>query len=234
VLVNLAIFFTIWQFSKTGLAVKKLSNKTDNINKDWRLCLSGMILPSMMSTAVAVYTILLSNRFIIQLLFILNIILLYFYLRCIYYYLARPAAYKQFSIENISSYCNFLIFFLVAAAVYGMQSFLNIQIWLLMIIILVTAGLIVYQILWANKIELSKGIIYILISCLILAELSWSISFLPLNHYVAGLTLALCYYMLIGLIRYYLLDALNGRRIKLYLCVGFIGLFIVLVTARWM
>ena len=61
VLINLVIFFAIWQFSKIGFAIKKLSNEANNISKDWRLCLSGMILPSMMSTAIVVYTILKDN-----------------------------------------------------------------------------------------------------------------------------------------------------------------------------
>ncbi|MCK4554024.1 hypothetical protein KAU19_03605 [Candidatus Parcubacteria bacterium] len=222
VLVNLLIFFAVWQFSRAS-----------NANKDWS-CFSGIIFPSLISTAVVVYTILLSNKFVIQLLFVLNIILLYFYLRYIYYYLVRPAAYKAFSIENISSYGNFLIFFLVATTIYGMQAFLSVKTWLLMIIMLAASGLIVYQVMWANKIDLGKGLIYILISCLIILELSWSISFLPLNHHIAGLITAICYYMLIGLVRHFLLDKLDKKIIRLYLGFGLTSLFIVLITARWL
>ncbi len=221
-LVNLLIFFAVWQFSKAS-----------NVNKDWS-CFSGIILPSLMSTAVLVYTILLSSKFIIQLLFILNIVLLYFYLRYVYYYLARSIAYEPFSIENISSYGNFLIFFLLATTIYGMQAFLSIQTWLLMIIMLAASGLIVYQVMWANKIDLGKGLVYILISCLIIIELSWSISFLPLNHNIAGLIIAICYYMLIGLVRHFLLDKLDKKIIRLYLGFGLTSLFIVLITARWL
>ncbi|MCK4554591.1 hypothetical protein KAU19_06575 [Candidatus Parcubacteria bacterium] len=220
VLVNLLIFFAVWQFAKYS-----------DTNKDWW---NFLILPALMSTAVMVYTILLSNKFVVQLLFVLNIILLYFYLRYIYYYLVRPAAYKAFSIENISSYGNFLIFFLVATTIYGMQAFLSIQTWLLMIIMLAATGLIVYQVMWANKIDFGKGLIYILISCLIILELSWSISFLPLNHHIAGLIIAICYYMLIGLVRHFLLDKLDKKIIRLYLGFGLTSLFIILITARWL
>jgi len=242
VLVNLLIFFAVWQFSKAS-----------DISKDRWSRFSLMILPCMMSTSVAVYIILLSNKLVVQLLLILNIVLLYLYLRYIYYYLIRPAAYTAFSIENISSYGNFFTFFLVATTVYGMQAFLSIQTWLLMIIMLMASGLIVYQVMWANKIDLGKpralemlrggqgiskvrgkGIIYILISCLIIFELSWSISFLPLNHHIAGLIVAICYYMLIGLVRHFLLEKLDKKIIRLYLGFGLTSLFIVLITARWM
>jgi len=220
VLINLFLFFTVWQFSRVS-----------DTQKDWW---NFLILPSLMTTATAAYTTLLTNKLIIQLLFIFNIVLLYIYLKHIYYYLIRPQAYQPFSIENITSYGNFLTFFLVATTIYGFQSFLSIQTWLLMIIIMLASVLTIYQIMWANKIDFNKGIIYLLISCLIIVELSWSISFLPINYNIAGLTIAICYYMLIGLVRHFLLDKLDKKTIKLYLGFGFTSLFIILVTARWL
>jgi len=223
VLVTLVIFSAVWQFYRAS-----------EINKEWWSRLGGIILPVLMSIAVVAYTTLLSSKLVIQILFILNIILLYSYLRQIYYYLIRPLAYEAFSIENISSFGNFLTFFLLAATIYGLQSFLNISIWLLMIAMLAVTSLIIYQVVWANKIDLRKGLPYILITSLILFELSWSVSFLPLNHNISGLVIALCYYMLIGLVRHFLLDALDSGKIKFYLGFGFTSLFIILFTARWM
>ena len=220
VLVNLLIFFPVWKFTKASKVDKKWWN--------------FLILPNMMSIAIIMYVILLSNKFAIQLLFILNIVLLYYYLRYIYYYLINPALYKSLSIENISSYGNLLTIFLFSTAIYGLQSFLNIQAWILISAILIINGLIIYQVMWANKIDLSESIIYIFIGCLIIVELSWSVSFLPLNHQVSGLTIAICYYMIIGLIRHFLLGKLNKQIVKSYLGFGFISLFIILITARWL
>lgn len=220
VLVNLLICFTVWRFSRAS-----------DVDKRWW---NFFILPGLMSTSIMVYTVLLANKTIIQSFFILDVVLLYFYLRYVYYYLFRPAAYEPFSIENISSYGNFLTFFLVSAAVYGLQSFLNLRVWLLMAVILFVAALIIYQIIWANKINFKKSLPCVLINCLILIELSWSLSFLPLNHNVSGLTLAICYYMLIGLSRHYLLGGLDKNKIKLYLSFGFISILIILLTARWL
>ncbi|MBU4454984.1 hypothetical protein KJ586_00515 [Patescibacteria group bacterium] len=220
ILVNLFIFFTVWRFSRAS-----------DVDKSWW---NFFILPCLMSASIIAYTVLLANKTIIQSLFILNVILLYFYLRYVYYYLLRPAAYKPFSIENISSYGNFLTFFLISAACYGLQSFLNLRVWLLMAVVLLAAALIIYQIIWANKIDFKKSLPYILINCLILAELSWSLSFLPLNHNVSGLTLAICYYMLMGLSRHHLLGGLDKSKIKLYLSFGFISILIILLTARWL
>ena len=48
-----------------------------------------------------------------------------------------------------------------------------------------------------------------------------------------GLILALCYYMLVGLVRFYLLGSINPRIVRLYLLFGFACMAAVLLTARW-
>ena len=219
VLAGLLIFFAIWQFSQ--------ASKTDN--RWWNY----LILPAVMSAAVMGYSVFLSNKLIIQVLFILNIIFLYLYLRYVYYYLLNPAVYEVFSIENISSYVNWLAFFLLASMVYGLESFLNLPIsWLVLITMFFTA-LLIYQIIWANKIATRVGLAYILISCLILIELFWSISFLPLNYNIAGLCLAICYYVIVGLVKNQLLSKLDTAMVKMYLILGSVSLILVLLTAKW-
>ncbi|OGF24299.1 hypothetical protein A3H09_02730 [Candidatus Falkowbacteria bacterium RIFCSPLOWO2_12_FULL_45_13] len=220
VLVNLLIFFTVWQFSQTS-----------EIDKRWW---NYLILPAVMSVAVMSYSVFLSFKLIIQLLYFFNLVFLYLYLRYVYYYLLNPLAYEVFSIENISSYINWLTFFLLAATVYGLASFLNLPIsWLVLIMISLTS-LLVYQIIWANKIELMPSLPYILISCLILVELFWSISFLPFNYNISGLSLAICYYVVIGLVKNHLLLKLDAAKVKMYLILGSISLLLVLSTAKWM
>ena len=220
VLANLSIFLAIWQFSKAGEG-----------ENNW---LNFMILPCLMLIATVSYSILLSSRFFIQLLFIFFIILLYTYLRYAYYYLARPGSYTAFSIENISSYGNFLTFFLISATIFGLKSFLNISVLILITALLIASGLIVYQIIWANAVSIKKGAIFIFISSLIILELFWAAFFLPVNHNVAGLSMAICYYMLIGLVRHFLIEKLDAQKAKLYLGFGLASLFIVLITARWL
>jgi len=219
VLINLLIFFAVWQFCAKS-----------QVDSEWW---NYLILPAVMSTAVMAYSVFLSSKPVIQLLFVLNLVFLYFYLRHIYYYLLNPSAYEIFSIENISSYVSWLSFFLLASTIYGLQSFLNLPIFQLVLIMLAAAALIIYQIIWVNKIELKKGLPYILISCLILVELCWSISFLPFNYNISGLCLAICFYVVTGLIKNQLLDKLDATRVKMYLILGSVSLCLILFTARW-
>ena len=219
VLAILLIFFAVWQF---GGASK--------IDSQWW---NYLILPAIMTLAVMAYSVFISHKLIIQLLFISNLVFLYLYLRHLYYYLFNPLAYEAFSLENISSYVNWLIFFLLAATLYGLESFLNLSIFWLALIIISAAALLVYQIIWVNKIELMVGLPYILLSCLILVELFWSISFLPFNYNIAGLSLAICYYVIIGLVKNHLFNKLDAAKVKMYLILGSASLFLVLLTARW-
>ena len=144
-------------------------------------------------------------------------IFIYLYFRTLYFYLVRPSKKNRLSLENLSSYGNFLAFYFIAASVYGLQSFLTILYWELMLGLLVLIAIIIYQVFWANEIGFEQGLIYIILGCLVLIELAWSISFLTLRFYILGLILAVAYYVLIGLTRFYLLGKLNQSIIKKYL-----------------
>lgn len=217
--INALIFFAVWRFCAAS-----------QIDKKWW---NYLILPAVMATAVMAYSVFLSYKTVIQLLFAVNLVFLYFYLRYIYYYLLNPDSYKTFSIENISSYAGWLSFFLIAAVIYGLESFLNLPILLLALIILAATALLSYQIIWVNKIELKSSLPYILISCLIVVELCWSIYFLPFNYNISGLCLAICFYVINGLIKNQLLGELDRVKIKIYLALGSASLTLILFTARW-
>lgn len=216
---NLLIFFAVWRFCSASQA-----------DKEWW---NYLILPAVMSTAIMAYSVFLRSKPVIQLLFLLDLAFLYFYLRQIYYYLLRPSSYEAFSLENISSYAGWLSFFLFSATIYGLGSFLNLPIGRLMLIMLAATALIIYQIIWANKIEFKKSLPYILIGCYIMVQLGWSIAFLPFNYNISGFCLAVCFYALNGLIKNQLLGKLNPVKVKMYLTLGLASLFLILFTARW-
>ena len=192
------------------------------------------ILPALFSLNLIVFSTMVSDTFLLQVLFVLNLVFLYMYFRSIFYYLTEHSKYKEHSMENFSSFINFLSVYFLASGIYGLQSFLNAPIWLLMIIFLAEICLIIYQVMWANKINLKMGFFYIIIAGLTMLELAWSISFLTLSYYILGLIVVVCYYILIGMIRFYLLGTLTATQIKQYLIFGFSSILVVLFTARWM
>ncbi|MFH0892680.1 MAG: hypothetical protein V1867_07975 [Candidatus Falkowbacteria bacterium] len=217
-------FFTIRQFLLDGTVEEKWYNL--------------VILPVYFSAGIVAMSTLVpretaSGRVLLQSFFLLNAGFLYLYLRSIYHYLYNEKAQEKYSLKNLSAYGNFLAFYFLASSVYGLQSFLNLPVWLLMVVLVVFSGMMVYQVIWSHRINRQIGIFYILVFCLIIIELAWSVSFLTLSYYVLGLIVAICYYVLIGLVKAYLLGNLRAKTVKWYLIFGFLALILVLLTARW-
>lgn len=173
------------------------------------------------------------GKFVIQSIIIFNVVLVYYYFRFIYYYLYNINKHQDHLIVNSASYGNFIAFYFIATAIYGLNLFLNVSIWILMLLMITMLSFIIYQVMWANQIDFKKGLLYLVIIIMALVEVAWSISFLTLSFYIQGLILAVCYYILIGIVRFYLTDSLNKKLVKMYLSFGFLSILAVLLTARW-
>jgi len=215
----LLIFFALWQFARAS-----------SVDKAWW---NFLILPALLVLSVIVYSSLQTAGWFVQFLFFLNLVICYLFFRFSYYYLLNPLSYKISSIENLSLYGNFLIFFFIAASLFGFQLFLNAPAWLSTLAVALFSALIVYQVFWANKIKIRGNLFFLLVLVLILAELAWAISFLPLDNNIAGFTLAIFYYMMIGLVRMELVSGLSKDKLRFYLGFGFTSIVIILLTARW-
>lgn len=219
VFILLSFLFTSRQF----VLASEIKEKVFNI----------LILPSTFTISLASFVAITPNPLLVQILFFFNLVFLYLYFRTVYYFLIAPKHYKKFSLQNLSAYGNFASFYFLSSAVYGIQVFINAPIWILMIFVLISTLLIVYQVIWANMIDKKERLFYILISGLIITEIAWSISFLTLSYYVLGLILSVSYYTIIGLLRFYLLGALNKKLVKIYLIFGLSSILLVLLTSRW-
>jgi hypothetical protein len=204
-------------------AIAAVTRKKINSAEFWNFC----ILPFIFSNFLAIYSLLVINPYIIQFLFAINLFFNFYYLRNIY------KGEKSGFLENISSYGNFLAIFFSFSAVYGLRVFLNTPVWILVLVAAAVTILIVHQTFWAYKINFRAGFAYILISCLILVQIAWALYFLPFNYNMLGLILAVCYYMMIGLIKVSFAEKLTSRNLKLYLAFGLGSILIILLTAKW-
>src|SRR3989339_691633 len=70
---------------------------------------------------------------------------------------------EVYVLQNLSSYGNFLAFYFCVSAVYGLNAFLKVSIWILIILLMLVIMPIMYQILWTYKIDLKTGYFYILL-----------------------------------------------------------------------
>jgi len=223
VLGNLLLILTFWFFQR-----KKF------IEADWKLSISSLITPVFFLTSLTIYAALSSSKLIIHGLFLVIAFYLYFYLKSVYYYFINSPLYKSQTFRSLSAFGNLLIIFFSATSIYWLQSFLGLPVWLLMLCLLILVLIINYQASWINKIPIRKAFIFIMFIGLVLLEIGWSISFLPLNYKATGLILAICYYVLSGITWIFVGGTLESRATKLYLSFGFIGILLILLTARWL
>ena len=221
-IVNIVMIAAIWRMAKDS-----------SVSKEWW---HFSIMPVVYFSSVVMYTTLLrlEDRLLIQFLYLFSAIVIYLYFRFSYYFLLRPMAYKVSSIENLSSYANFLSFYFIAASLYGFQAFLKMSAWPLLLGLAVACILMIYQLFWASKISFKSSATYLFIIAACLLESAWALSFWPLNFHVVGLSLAIGYYVLANLARFSLLGQIDGRRIKYNLWFAGTSLALLWLTARWL
>jgi hypothetical protein len=215
----------VFIYSSISLVKENISNE-----KWWNI----FILPSYFTIGLFVFIAMLANSFLIQALFLLNVVFQYYYFKTIYSRTVKSENYQNYSLENLSAYGNFLSVYFISSSIYGLQSFLDFSVWLLMMIMLFFLALIIYQAFWSSAINPKNTFFYLLLFCLTMIEIAWSTSFLPLSYYIMGLLFALCFYILIGLLRFHLLGKLDKRAVKLYLIYGFSCMLLVFLTSRWL
>ena len=192
-----------------------------------------LALPSFFSFSLLVFVLVVPSSVVVQFLFLLNFLFLYIYFKSIYYFLFSSEFYKDNSLQNLSSYGNFLAFYFLSSAIYGMQILINASVFFLLFFVLLAVFLAFYQVFWVNNIKKEKYFIYIPLGAMLLVEIAWAVPFLTLNYFVLALILSVSYYVLIGLFRFYLLEKLNKTLVKIYLSVSLLAIFLVLLTSRW-
>jgi hypothetical protein len=195
----------------------------------WDYC----ILPVFFINGLAIYVSLLVNNLVIHALLIFNSLFVFYYLRNSFFYFAQKKQSGDI-MKNFSSYGNFLIVFFISASIFGLRSFLGISLWILMFVFTVIVLMIVYEVLVTNEIKIKRGLHFIFLLALLMAEIIYAVSFLPFNYNILGLTVAICYYISIGILKFYLKNNISRRAVKLYLTTGSISILILLLTAQWL
>lgn len=200
----------------------------DDLSIKWYLFL---IYPVLLQISFIAYLLMEPDYSRPHYLLLINTVILYFYFRTLRLYFSGID--KGVSLNNITIFGNFILVYFLASSVYGLQSSLRVSVWFLIAVFVLFLSLLVYFVMYINKIKFSIAIFYVLIVSLVMLELAWSIYFLPVFYKISGLILAIGYYMIMGLSRHHLVDTLKKQTVKLYLSFGFISIILVLLTSRW-
>ncbi len=208
------------------LSLRNLPEQKFKNKKYWKF----LILPFFFLNSSAAYISLLNWGFLIHFLIIITAIFIYLYLRQIYLF----QVFKEHNIDlaNISSLGVILTFFFFSSSIYGLKLSLHLPIWMLILVLLIISSLISYKSFWVNNIDLNKGLLHLLIINLVIVQIAWTLFFLPFSYNILGVILTICYYIIIGMNKFYLKGTLDKKRIKFYLGFGLSSLFLILLTSQ--
>lgn len=214
------------------IVIYSLMHKAELARSWWNF----WILPFLVLNSIVAYAILIPqdiwfNKFFVQILFFLIIGFNFSYFKNIYNSIFHSD--QSNNLPNISANFSFLSWFFMISAVYGLQLFLNLSYWVLIIILIVLALLTTYQYLWINNLRGRENYIFVFLSAFIVAQLSWSVYFLPFDYNSLGVIMALIYYVFLNLTRLYLGHHWNKKNLQSLLVFAGIIMLLVLLTLKW-
>jgi hypothetical protein len=129
---------------------------------------------------------------------------------------------------------NLVTIWLLAAVLYGWQSFLAWPIFWPWLLWLILSGLIIWSDYHASSLALKKHWPIVAANWLIGGQLFLVVYFLPSSHFVLAYLLLVAYYLASQVGRTSLLKINTVRRLRYQFLVLIVGLLLVLLTAKWL
>ncbi len=158
-----------------------------------------------------------------------NTIFLYYLITFTYH----KYKYRDHSLSNISRIINISSIFFWFAGLFDLKAFLKIPMWLLIMVGCLIVYLTAYQFFSIIKVKFSASKLFILISSVLLLELFYIITWLPLISVVKAVLMTSAYYFITSLSRHYIQATLAKTVYLRYsLMTGLIWI-LALITARW-
>jgi hypothetical protein len=184
-------------------------------------------IPAFFLTSSAAYVLVLPGKIFIQLIFFAQLLFIFYFLKNL------SGKISSVFLENVSYWGNFLSLLFWFSFLFGIKTFISLSVVYSTLGFLLAILLVVCETFWANKIARSETFIFIFLIPLILIQLSWVLYFLPLNHNVLGIILAISYYAIIGITKPLLRSGLSKKMINFYLIGGLASIIMLLATAKW-
>jgi len=206
----------------------KLKNISSNEDKFFYF-----ILPWFFINGLFFYLSLLIVKLFVLLLLAIGLILSYYYFRELKRRLIGETNLSAGNFFVWADILGLLAIFLITSFSYGLTYFLNIDNWLLLIII----SLVLFFSIWQNisTIEKSsrKALFFSLLFLFAICPIAWAFFLLPFNYNVFGVLLSIYYYFGLSFIKFYLSDSLTIKKIKYNLIFIIIISLVILLTIKW-
>jgi hypothetical protein len=192
------------------------------------------LLPIFFISSTIFYSTSLHLNWLKQLFIIAVIYLLFSYLKKVYEVSLERLSYLSSEFSSLFSLLSFLSVFFAAAFIFFSQGFLGLSIWWIFVFLLFIIWLSFSGQAWVGNMKQHASRLFVALPILLLFEIAVVLVFLPLNYNVSALLLAIIFYLMNGLIKFYLNRSLNAKIVKPYLIFGLIIILVILLTANWL
>ncbi|MFP4514542.1 MAG: hypothetical protein ACLFNO_00880 [Parcubacteria group bacterium] len=195
--------------------------------------LHSLILPFLFLNSSILYSSILTNSFLIQLLYFFFLVALFIYLRNLYIYLFKPLKYKHQSLENINFLISFVVIFYSVSGVLGLKNFIDLNLWQMILPIAAVLFFVIFQMLWLYQVKFKNNIIFSIMLTLTITEIVLISTFLPHIYSIIGLVIAIIFYASTGLTLLHLSHKLTKIQVKTHLALSIIFLLLIFLSSRW-
>lgn len=197
-----------------------------------------VIAPILFFLSLASYVAIIISSFWIKVIFLVTIWYLFLYLKNLYYYFnsndQEVVEKRVASLDNLVIAGGFLTLFATSAVWFGLPAFLS---WpplhTLPALALVMLLLFVQFSLFSPNQSRPLGSTAFLI-VLLLTEIAWGLSLLPLNFNILALFMSINYYFGLTVLRLKWSGSLNRGSIQLPLILSATAMFFLFITSRWL
>ena len=191
------------------------------------------LLPVLLIVTMTIFGLLPVPAAMLHLILALAVVFLYLYLDNTFLLYYLPAKYKLNALENLSSVLNLLVFFLSIINLNALNTFLNLALWQLSLLLVLINSLLIMQSFWSNRFNDRIRYVFLLIINVVIVEFFWALSFLPMNFFTNSIILTLIYYIIWGLLKAKFTQTLDKKIIWRYLLISLLLLIVIIITSTW-
>lgn len=225
------LFFVSIALSLATLFFATMLLGKDNEEKYWPFFSALAII---IFLSISSYTALISSALIIQILLFSIFVLNFYYFRTLYYYLVKKEYNRNEQLSSFIVFSGFVSVFAAYSTVYLLPFFISVNPGLLVLAPLVFVLFLFLQGAYFNRQASKNNFSIFLVTTLVLAQISWIVSYLPLNPQVLGFVIALVYYFLSLSARLSIKGKLSRKSLKWPLILVSSSVLILFLTARWL
>lgn len=157
----------------------------------------------------------------------------FFFMEHVFRFVHVPGIYQPYALEHTSLVLHIASMYFLTTTFFGLNTFLQVPIWLLSIGFFFVSAILVYETFWVSKIREKNAARIAAVGGLVLTEAFVAQSFLPTSFFVSAAVMAILFYLFLGVVRASMLHKLSKVVLRRYIATSGVFLLLLYITAKW-